>query len=140
MCVRARARVCACVIALVAACVCCVCVRVCACVCVSLPLLQTCCKRGRSTGGYLAATVQMQADPVCMCECVRARVRAGVCACVCARMCMWQVNLLGGYPAAIAQMETDGIKRDQIPDWMGGGSKGLVTKQFLETLLKENGV
>ena len=48
--------------------------------------------------------------------------------------------MLGGYPAAIAQMEADGVKRDQIPDWMGGGSKGIVTKQFLETLLKENGV
>lgn len=52
----------------------------------------------------------------------------------------WQVNLLGGYPAALAQMEADGIRKDQIPDWMGGGSKGIVTRDFLETLLKENGV
>jgi len=40
----------------------------------------------------------------------------------------------------MAQMEADGIKKDQIPTWMGGGSKGMVTKDFLEELLKENGV
>ena len=48
--------------------------------------------------------------------------------------------MLGGYPAAIAQMEADGIKKDQIPAWMGGGSKGIVTKVFLEELLQKNGV
>lgn len=49
------------------------------------------------------------------------------------------MNLLGGYPASMAQMEADGIKKDQIPDWMGGGSKGIKTKDFVNKLLEENG-
>ena len=49
-----------------------------------------------------------------------------------------QVNLLGGYPAAMAQMEADGITKDQIPQWMGGGHKGISTKDFLDQLLKES--
>jgi len=51
-----------------------------------------------------------------------------------------KVNLLGGYSAAMAQMEADGIKKDQIPHWMGGGSQGMVTKDFVDKLLVENGI
>jgi len=51
-----------------------------------------------------------------------------------------QVNLLGGYSAAMAQMEADGIKKDQIPHWMGGGSQGIVTKDFVDKLLVQNGI
>lgn len=49
-----------------------------------------------------------------------------------------KVNLLGGYDSAIKHMEGDGIKKDQIPDWMHGGSKGINTKEFVDELIAQH--
>ena len=40
-------------------------------------------------------------------------------------------------PNVSAQMEADGITKDQIPQWMGGGNKGISTKDYLEQLIQE---
>jgi hypothetical protein len=47
-----------------------------------------------------------------------------------------KINMVGSYDAAIKKMESDGIPRSSLPDFMGGGSKGIKTVDYVAQLIQ----
>jgi hypothetical protein len=47
-----------------------------------------------------------------------------------------KINMVGSYDAAIKKMEADGIPRSSLPEFMGGGSKGIKTVEYVSQLIQ----